>query len=250
MIIKKLALLLSTTLLFSCATYNYNEKNNINTKKYFSSKGFVLIYEDKLFIEKIINKKINNNEFQIIHNKLKPRTPVKVINPENSKFVITYIYKNATYPKIFDAVISSKIASALQLDLNNPYIEIIEIKKNKTFVAKKSSIFDEEKNVAEKAPVNEVVMDVISSNNLKDTNKNLSPKIFLIGVNDFYYKDSAVNLKNEIIKKTKIKNIYIKKINNTKYRLLIGPFKSFNTLKNSYISLNDLGFEDLIIYKE
>ena len=47
-----------------------------------------------------------------------------------------------------------------------------------------------------------------------------------------------------------MKNIYVKKINNTKYRLFLGPFSNFNTLKNTYISLNDLGFEDLNIYRE
>jgi len=45
-------------------------------------------------------------------------------------------------------------------------------------------------------------------------------------------------------------NIYIRKINDTKYRLLIGPFESFNALKTTYISLNNLGFESLNIYDE
>ena len=54
---------------------------------------------------------------------------------------------------------------------------------------------------------------------------------------------------NELIKKTNFENIYVKKINNNKYRLLIGPFENFKALKSSYISLNNLGFEDLNIYK-
>ena len=32
--------------------------------------------------------------------------------------------------------------------------------------------------------------------------------------------------------------------------LLVGPFKNFNALKTTYISLNNLGFENLNIYKE
>ena len=249
MIIKKIILLLSISLLFSCANYNSNNKKKTIEKKYYSSKGFALIYEENLFNQKIISKKIKNNEFHIVHNRLKPRTPVKIINPENSKFIITHVYKNATYPKIFNVVISNKIATALELDLDNPYIEIIETKKNKTFVAKKSNIFDEEKNVAEKAPVDEIKMDDITNDKTNNNNQSKT-NIFLISINDFYYKDSAINLKNEINKKTKMENIYIKKINSTKYSLLVGPFKSFNTLKNSYISLNNLGFEDLTIYKE
>ena len=45
-------------------------------------------------------------------------------------------------------------------------------------------------------------------------------------------------------------NFYVKKIKDNKYRLLIGPFKNFNALKTTYISLNELGFEGLNIYRE
>ena len=41
----------------------------------------------------------------------------------------------------------------LELDFNEPYIEIVLISKNSTFVAKKAKTFEEERNVAEKAPV-------------------------------------------------------------------------------------------------
>ena len=84
---------------------------------------------------------------------------MKIINPENSKIIDTKIFKKANYPNIFNAVVSKKIASILELDADNPYIEIIETKKNKTFIAKEGNIFEEEKNVAEKVPVNEIKMD-------------------------------------------------------------------------------------------
>ena len=48
----------------------------------------------------------------------------------------------------------------------------------------------------------------------------------------------------------KITNLYVKKINDKKYRLYAGPFKNFNALKNTYISLNKLGFENLNINRE
>jgi len=57
-------------------------------------------------------------------------------------------------------------------------------------------------------------------------------------------------LKKELEKKTKLDTFIIKKINNKKYRLYIGPFQNFNSLKSTYISLNKLGFEELNIYKE
>ena len=69
-------------------------------------------------------------------------------------------------------------------------------------------------------------------------------------INDFYSEDSAINLKNELFKKTGFSNILVRKISNNKYRLLAGPFKNFNALKTTYISLNNLGFEDLNIHKD
>ena len=44
--------------------------------------------------------------------------------------------------------------------------------------------------------------------------------------------------------------ISVKKIAENKYRLMAGPFDNFNALKALYIRLNDLGFEDLNVYKE
>ena len=235
---------------YSCADYRANEEIKKEEKHYYSSIGFALIYEDELFKQKVINKKINNEDIKVMHSLLRMNTPIKIINPDNSKVVETKIYKRANYPKIFNVVISKKIASDLELDINNPYVEIIEIKKNKIFIAKKTNTFDEEKKVAEKAPVDEIKMDDLSEKEPEIEKKILKKSNFILVINDFYYEDSANNLKKELVKKTKMNNIYVKKINNNKYRLLAGPFKNFNALKTSYISLNNLGFEHLNIYKD
>ena len=246
---KIILLFLFTFMLNSCANYQINKSQDVE-KYYFSSTGFALIYDDELYIQKVVNKKINNDDIRIMHNLLKPNTPIKIFNPENSKSIVSKIYKRANYPNIFNAVITKKIASALELDVNNPYIEIIEIKKNKTFIAKESNMYDEEKNVEEKAPVNEIEMNDLSKQESAPDKKKIKKYNFIIVINDFYYIDSANNLKNELEKKTNLKNITIKKINDNKYRLFAGPFKNFNALKTSYISLNNLGFNALNVYKE
>ena len=87
--------------------------------------------------------------------------------------------------------------------------------------------------------------DKSNSNKSDNTNNN-----FIIVISDFYYENSANELMNELSKKTTINNLSVKKINNNKYRLLSGPFKNFNALKTTYISLNNLGFESLNIYNE
>ena len=235
--------------LYSCADYSVHNTNQTKEKQYYSSSGFALIYEDDLYKHKVIDKKINNEDIRVMHSFLKINTPIKIINPSNSKIIETKIYRNASYPKIFNSVISKKIATILELDLNNPYVEIIETKKNKTFIAKKSNTFEEEKNVVEKAPVNEIKMKDLTNKTSEVEKKILKDNSFILVINEFYYEDSANNLKKELIKKTNVNNISVKKINNKKYRLLVGPFKNFNALKTAYISLNNLGFEDLNIYK-
>ena len=252
MSIKKLiSVFISITALYSCANYSSNEGMKKNVKQYYSSSGFALVYEDSLYKQKIVNRKINNNEdIKVMHSLLKTNTPIKIINPDNSKFIETRIYKKANYPKIFTIVVSEKIASILELDLDNPLVEVIEIKKNKTFIAKKANTYEEEKKVAKKAPVDEIKMDDLTNDKDEDKKNAFNDNNFIILINDFYYEDSAINLKNELIKKTKLNNILIKKIGNNKYRLLAGPFKNFNALKTTYISLNNSGFEDLNIYKD
>jgi hypothetical protein len=236
--------------LYSCAGYNVNRDDLKNKKSYFSSSGFALVYNDNLFLNKTVNKKINNDEIKILHNFLKPNTPIKIINPSNSKFIETKIYKKSIYPQIFSVVISKKVAQILDLNLEDPFIELIEIKKNKTFIAKKSNIFDEEKNVAETVPVNEVKMDDLSKPESINEKKLVKKNKFILVISDFYYKESATKLMSSLSLKTEFNNYTVKKINDNKYRLFAGPFKNFNALKVLYISLNELGFENLNVYKE
>ena len=237
-----------TFFLNSCAEYNIQK--NVPEKKYYNSTGFALIYDLKYFNQKIINKKINNEESHLIHRSLKKNTLVKITNPINHKSIEAKVIKNADYPKIFSVVISKKISTFLNLDINNPFIEILEIKKNKTFIAKEGAIFDEEKNVAEKAPVSEVLVDDIAKEKKLNTIKKKKKYNFIILISDFYYEESATKLQNELNIKMEKKTILLKKINNKKYRLYAGPFKNFNALKKTYISLNQLGFDDLNVYKE
>ena len=237
-------------LLYSCADYSVNKSVQKKVREYYSSSGFALIYDDSLYLQKVVNKKINNEDIKVMHSLLRMNTPIKIINPVNSKVIETKIYKKANYPKIFTIVVSERVASILELDLDNPFVEVIEVKKNKTFVAKKTNTYEEEKNVAEKAPVDEIKMDNLTDNEDKVKKKVFKDNNFIIVINDFYYEDSAINLKNELFKKNKFNNIFVRKIANNKYRLLAGPFKNFNALKTTYISLNNLGFDDLTIYRD
>jgi hypothetical protein len=125
------------------------------------------------------------------------------------------------------------------------------ISQNSTFVAKKAKTFDEEKKVAEKAPVDGIQID-----NLGEINQHKKEAIkeeifnYSIKIADFYYKDSAMNMSNRIINETNIKNPLIKTISNTKYRVLLGPFNDIKKLEDSFNEIKSLNFENIEILKD
>ena len=218
---------------------------------YYSSKGFALIYTKDIYKDGVVNKKINNEKFSVMHSSLKRNTPIQITNLNNSKTIQTKVTKKANYPKIFNIVLSEKIAQTLSLDINNPYVEILEIKQNKKFVAKKANTYEEEKKVAEKAPVDEIKMDDLSNwKSSTDAIQIVDNKKYILLISDFYYLESANNLKKVLINKTKFDIFSVKKLKKNKYRLTAGPVKDFKSLKSVYISLNKLGFEDLIVNKQ
>ena len=242
--------LTSIVLLYSCADYKTQQAREGVEKNYYFSKGFALVYNEDLYYQKVVNKKFSDEKYGAMHNLLKVNTSVKIINPSNSKFLNIKISKKANYPKIFNIVLSKSAAFALELDMENPYVEVFETKKNKKFVAKESNTFEEEKNVAGTVSTNEIKMSDITINK-SETKKKLDEKNnFILVISDFYYEDTANNLMEELIKKTKLNNITVNKINDKKYRLFAGPFKNFNALKTTYISLNKLGFESLNVYRK
>ena len=218
---KKIILFCVILLLGACADYKTDKPKHEKERKFYSSKGFALIYSDSLFEQGGIDQKLNNNEIidnklnneQIIalHSSLKKNTLVKVINPDTSIAVETKIFRRADYPNIFNIVLSKKIATILELNLDNPYVEVFEIKKNKTFIAKEGNIFEEEKRVAETAPVDEIKMDDLSEEQMEVKKKSYKKNNFVLVISDFYYYYSAQNLKEELMKKTQINNFSVKK---------------------------------------
>ena len=60
------------------------------------------------------------------------------------------------------SILFSLLSLFLELDLDNPFVEVFEAKKNETFIAKESNIFEEEKRVAESAPIDEILMNDLS----------------------------------------------------------------------------------------
>ncbi len=153
------------------------------------------------------------------------------------------------FSSFYNSVLSSRIAETLELDLSEPYVEILLIPKNSTFVAKKAKTFEEEKKVAEKAPIDGIKIDDLNLKKIKK--KDTKSKVFSysIKIADFYYKDSAKIMVSRIKDKTLLNNLMIVKLSSTKYRVLIGPFNDIKSLKDSFEKMNLLNFENLEILK-
>ena len=235
--------------LFSCVEdVKLINRNNIQVKKTFISKGFTLIYNDNLIKKKTIKKRIDGREYVILHSFLERNTYVKILNPINSKTVIAKVKYKTNYPIIYNSVITNRIAEELELNYEDPYVEIIEIRKNDTFIAKKAKTFDEEKNVANKAPVTDININVIS---IDPENTDIRPKKneYIINIGEYYYLDSAKVVKNRLINEANLTNVKIKKISKNKFRVYVGSYSFFNAMKDPYFAISKLGFEHLDVIK-
>ena len=215
----------------------------------YSNKGFTLVYSDNLYKQKIINKKIQERSLIIFQKNLKINTQVKITNILNNKSVIATVGKDAMYPSFNNSVISIRLAEELDLDINQPYIEVLEIIENSVFVAKKAKTYEEEKTVALKAPVNNISindLNIVKKNNEKNLNIKFS---FIIKIADFYFNDTALIMLNRIKSESSIKDARIKKISDNKYRVYLGPFSNINTLQKSFNDISILQFENIEIIK-
>ena len=151
---------LALILIYSCA----NTNTNYSLKKTsHNSHGFAYIYTNDDFINKNVSKKFDNTTMQISSNYVKRGTSLKIINPHNKKNIILKNTKHADYPEFYNILITEPVALEIGLDKNIPYVEVIEIKKNKSFKAKKAKTYIEEKTVNKKAPVQAVTISNISN---------------------------------------------------------------------------------------
>jgi hypothetical protein len=168
MLYKKLLILCCLILLNNCTATTSTKNQNLNSlENPFINKGFSLIYNDKFYYDKVISKKIDERSLVIFQKNLKKNTIVKITNILNNKSIIGTVGSNADYPLFNNAVLSLRIADEIGLNENEPYVEILEVLEDAIFVAKRAKTFEEEKKVANKAPVNNIN---ISDLNTKQTN--------------------------------------------------------------------------------
>ena len=212
----------------------------------YSNSGFALIYNDNL---KNI-KKFENRSLYIYHKFLKKKTKVKITNPVNGNSLIAEVKSNKVkFSNFYNCILSTRIAEDLELNINEPYIEIILISNDSTFVAKKAKTFDEESKVAEKAPIDGIQINDLNTKKLNKKLKKNKTFSYSIKVADFYYRDTALLMLGRIEKELSINKISIIELSKTKYRLLIGPFNDIKSLQKNFDKMNSLNFENLEVLK-
>ena len=243
-------LLIFFLILTSCVNTQVKKENNhFIIKNYFSNKGFALVYSDTLKKEKKISNKLDDRSLIIFQKNLKKNTIVKITNLSNKKSIIVKVGKKSDYPIFYNSVISIRISETLEIDQKEPYVEIKELLESSSFIAKKSKTFDEEKNVAAKAPVESIKIKDLTNNIIKNEKVINKKFLYIIKIADFYFEKSAKNMVLRIKKETIIKKVKINKISSTKFRVFLGPFKNLNSLKNEFDAINTLQFENIEIIK-
>jgi len=246
---KKNVVFLIFFLLIGCTLNDKKKLVNLDLKneKKYKNTGFALIYNDDLNIKKDLDER----SLQIFHKNLKRKSFVKITNPNNDKSLIAEVKSNkVSFSNFYNSVITNRIADTLELDKKEPYVEIILISKNSTFIAQKSKIFDEEKNVAEKAPIDGIKIISLNSKKNQDIKKIENDKFsYSIKVADFYYKKTAKLMIDKIKNETNLTKIKILELSKTNYRVLLGPFNDINSLRESFEEIDSLFFENLEILK-
>ena len=241
---RNVILIIATLLLFGCGQTISKKDINFDFDKRYKNSGFALIYNDQL---KEI-KKLDSRSLSIYHKSIKRRSVLKVINPKNGKYLMAEVKSNKVkFSNFYNSVLSLRIAEELELDLNEPYIELVLMPQNSSFVAKKAKMFEEERTVAEKAPVDGIQINDLNNKKEKKIIKKKQRFSYSIKVADFYYKDSAKMMLKRIKDEASLRNIKIIKLSETKYRVLIGPFNDIKSLKSSFEKMNELDFENLEI---
>ena len=234
--------------LFSCVPVK-KDTSIVFSQNYINS-GFAIVFNEDLHLKKIVSKRVDERSLNILQRNLKKNTKVKITNNINGKSIIATVINKGKYPYFYNAVISKRIAKELELNIDEPYIQILEINENSTFIASKAKTYDEEREVAEKAPVEEIgIKDLNTSKNNENTKITKSSFKYVIKIADFYFLNSAKTLSDRIKNELTIKHVKINEISTTKFRVYLGPFDNLIDLRSNFEKILDLNFENIEIIK-
>ncbi len=216
----------------------------------YSNKGFALIYDENKNL--FLDNKLDNSSVKILSPNLPNDTPVRITNILNGKSLLTVVENKIKLPVFYNSVITDRIVNDLSINPKEPYVYIETINSNNLYVANDVKTFDEEKVVANKAPVDDVMVQSISlETDIKETQtKNTVTNFnYIIKFADFYFEDSAIMLKNRLFEEHNINDILIKKMSQNRYRVYKGPYNDFEKLKKGFLNIEKINFDSIEIIK-
>tara|TARA_B100000131_G_C18120197_1_gene612638 strand:+ start:225 stop:983 length:759 start_codon:yes stop_codon:yes gene_type:complete len=239
------------TLLSCTETKKINYSNKFVN---YQNKGFTLIYDERSYKKKLINKKLNDRSLLIFNNFLEQDTPVRITNLLNGKYLMAKVGQEADFPFFYNSVISKRIAENLDININEPYIQIQTLNQKNSFIINKAKTFDEEKEVATKVPVQGIDIQNISINPINNKEEKVELKSnnnfnYIIRIADLYFEDSAYILKERLVNEYNITDIKVKKLSKNSYRVYKGPFYNLDSIKSEYSDIIKLNFENIEIIK-
>ena len=226
-----------------------NEKKEVINIVY-SNKGFALIYDED--VDNSLEYNLDNTSLNILSPNLPNGTPVRITNIINGKSLMTIVKNKTILPAFYNSVITKRIVSELSINPNEPYVYIETINSTNLYVANDVKTFDEEKEVANKAPVDDIMVQSISlETKVKESKINdfITNFNYIIKFADFYFEDSAILLKNRLFEEHNIENILIKKLSQNNFRVYKGPYKDFEKLKKGFHNIENLDFDSIEIIK-
>ena len=216
----------------------------------YSNKGFAMIYDEG--VDKSLKINLDNTSLNIISPNLPNGTPVRITNIINGKSLMTIVKNKTNLPVFYNSVITKRIVSELSINPNEPYVHIETINSNNLYVANDVKTFDEEKEVANKARVEDIMVQSIRlETEIKEskTDNFVTNFNYIIKFADFYFEDSAIMLKNRLFEEYNIENILIKKLSQNNFRVYKGPYKDFEKLKKGFHNIENLDFDSIEIIK-
>lgn len=159
---------------------------------------------------------------------------IKITNKNNK---ISKVYKVDEQLKSTDSRIiylPEIVYDEISLNKEFPLILVQSMRENKSFIAKKAKIFDEEKKINKKVKIETI--EVLKIDNAKAITK----KIFL-DFGPFYYKTYSETLFRLLSLNIKNKKLIYKDYAPKNHIISIGPLKNLTEYDNMYLKLGKIG---------
>ena len=201
-----------------------------------SNDNKIISFEKKGFIGNLKDLKIKNKNIEIAVSKNFIGNSLKITNLHNKKSINLFKIKklkNIDITRI--GYVSEAVANELEINTEFPIVKIESVKKNRTFIANKAKIFQEERRLKNTSKVNNV--EVISLIKKKLLKKKIKKKYLFIQFGSFYNFEYAKKLRANLKNFLTAKNIAIKgKVGN--YLVTIGPIKNLEEYDLIFKELN------------